>query len=80
MRAELLRRMRARGIVLDGAAYERATPLVDRLLGYEIARYVFGDAAEFSRRLRDDRGVAAAVQFAKGATTQKELLDRAARK
>jgi hypothetical protein len=47
-------------------------------LGYEIARYVFGDQAESGRRLRDDAAVAAAVKFVSGATTQQELLRRAA--
>jgi hypothetical protein len=78
MRAELLRRMRTRGIALDSAVYAASTPLVDRLLGYEIARYVFGEQAESARRLRDDSVVAAAVQFVSGATTQQELLRRAA--
>jgi carboxyl-terminal processing protease len=78
MRAELLRRMRARGIALDDAVYERSSPLIDRLMGYEIARYVFGDQAESARRLRDDVAVAAAVQFVSGAATQQELLRRAA--
>jgi carboxyl-terminal processing protease len=78
MRAELLRRMRSRGITIDSAVYEQSTPLIDRLLGYEIARYVFGDQAESARRLRDDAAVAAAVKFLGGATTQQELLRRAA--
>lgn len=78
MRAELLRRMRTRGITIDSAVYERSTPLIDRVLGYEIARYVFGDQAESARRLHDDTAVAAAAQFVSGATTQQELLRRAA--
>jgi hypothetical protein len=78
MRAELLRRMRARGVTIDTAVYEASSPLLDRLLGYEIARYVFGEQAESARRLRDDAAVAAAVQFVTGATTEQELLRRAA--
>lgn len=77
MRAELLRRMRTRGITVDSAVYEASTSLIDRLLGYEIARYVFGEQAESARRLRDDAVVAAAAQFVSGATTQQELLRRA---
>ena len=38
MRRELLRRMQARGIKVDSATYASASRLVDRLLGYEIAR------------------------------------------
>jgi carboxyl-terminal processing protease len=78
MRGELLRRMRTRGITLDASVSEASTPLLDRLLGYEIARYVFGEQAESARRLRDDAAVAAAVQFVSGAATQQELLRRAA--
>ena len=78
MRTELLRRMRARGITVDSAVVQASVPLIDRLLGYEIARYVFGEQAEAARRLHDDATVAAAVQFASGATTQRELLRWAA--
>lgn len=78
MRAELLARMKARGIAMDPAVYEQSAPLIDRLLGYEIARYVFGEQAESARRLHDDTAVAAAVRFVSGATTQQELLRRAA--
>lgn len=78
MRAELWRRMRARGIILDSATYSAAGGLVDRLLGYEIARYVFGERAEYARRLRDDEMVAATARMIAGARTQAELLARGA--
>jgi carboxyl-terminal processing protease len=78
MRAELLRRMRSRGVQVDSATVERAAPFIDRLLGYEIARYVFGESAEFARRLHDDSQVARAVQFARGAATPADLIRRAA--
>ncbi|HTJ21553.1 MAG TPA: S41 family peptidase [Gemmatimonadaceae bacterium] len=78
MRAELLRRLRARAVQLDSAVFERATPSVDRVLGYEVARYVFGQGAEFARRLHDDAQVARAVQFVRGATSPADLLRRAA--
>jgi carboxyl-terminal processing protease len=77
MRAELLKRMRARGITVDERLYHNAASLIDRALGYEIARYSFGETGEYARRLRDDPMVAHAVNFARGATTQRELLDRA---
>lgn len=77
MRTELLRRMRERGIKVDDAIYASASSLIDRVLGYEIARYVFGEQAVFMRRLRDDAVMAKALVFARGATSQKELLDRA---
>lgn len=77
MRAELLRRMRARGITVDDATYNAAASLIDRVLGYEVARYAFGEQAVFMRRVRDDAVIKQALVFARGATTQKELLDRA---
>jgi carboxyl-terminal processing protease len=77
MRAELFRRMRSRGITLDERIYQSASSLIDRALGYEIARYSFGEAGEYARRLRDDAMVSKAVAFARGATTQQELLKRA---
>jgi carboxyl-terminal processing protease len=80
MRAELRKRMQAHGVTVDDKTYEAATPLIERVLGYEIARYVFGDAAEYARRIKDDPMIARAASFARGATTQRELLDRASRK
>ena len=77
MRSELLRRMQSRGVHVDSVAFQRAAPFIDRLLGYEIARYVFGESAEFARRLHDDAQVAQAVQFVRGAATPADLLRRA---
>jgi carboxyl-terminal processing protease len=78
MRAELQRRMQARGIVVDAPTMDGARSLIDRQLGYEIARDVFGTSAEFARRLRDDPAVARTVPIVAGAATQAELMRRAA--
>jgi carboxyl-terminal processing protease len=78
MRAELWRRMKARGVVMDSTTYAGAAPLIDRVMGYEIARYVFGPDAEFQRRQRDDATLLRALTIVRGATTQSELLKRAA--
>lgn len=77
MRDELRGRLQRRGIHLERAAFERRAAIVDRLLGYEIARYVFGPDAEFTRRLRSDRVISAALELTAGAQTQQELLARA---
>jgi hypothetical protein len=77
MRAELWKRMKARGVSMDSSTYAAAAPLVDRLLGYEIARYVFGSDAEFQRRMRDDATLSRALAIVRGATSQRELLQRA---
>ncbi len=76
MRTELLRRMQARGIKVDPAIYNAASGLIDRQLGSEIARYVFGDATEYSRRLRGDVTVNRALELIAGVTTQQDLLRR----
>jgi carboxyl-terminal processing protease len=78
MRAELLRRMRARGVTVDSMTYAGASSVVDRLLGYEIARYVFGSEAEFARKMRDDIMIERTVQLVTGATSPRDLIDRAA--
>jgi carboxyl-terminal processing protease len=78
MRAQLLRRMQARGIKVDSTIFVNATNLVDRLLGYEIARYSLGDVGEYARRLRDDPVVGRAREIVAGAKTQAELLERGA--
>jgi len=78
MREELWRRMAARGVAMDRAVFDAAAPLVDRLLTYEIARFVFGPDAEFARRARHDETVQTAVQLASGARSQAEVLTRAA--
>ncbi len=70
--------MAARGVAMDRAVYDAAAPLVDRLLTYEIARFVFGPDAEFARRARYDEAVRTALQIASGARSQEEVLTRAA--
>jgi carboxyl-terminal processing protease len=78
MRAELLRRMRARGVTVDSVAYVAASSVIDRLLGYEITRYAFGPEAEFIRKMRDDAMVNRTLQLVAGAKSPQELIDRAA--
>jgi carboxyl-terminal processing protease len=78
MRDELWRRMGGRGITMPRATYDSASSLVDRLLSYEVARYVFGTQAEFRRVARDDETVAVALDLLSGEPTQAEVLRRAA--
>jgi carboxyl-terminal processing protease len=74
MRAEVLRRMRVKGVTVSDEVYNKAATLVDEQLGYEIARYVFGRPAEFRRRSRDDRQMEVALDLLHRAQTPKELL------
>lgn len=77
MRAELHRRMTTRGITMTPTAYESHAAVVDRLLGVEIARYLFGQDAEFLRGARGDLVVAEALTLLVGTPTHAELLRRA---
>jgi carboxyl-terminal processing protease len=77
MRAEVLRRMRVKGVQLGDDVFAKAQPLVDDQLGYEIARYVFGRPAEFRRRSKDDNQMQVALDLLHRAQTPKELLSLA---
>jgi carboxyl-terminal processing protease len=77
MRAEVLKRMRAKGVQVSDSIFVKAAPLVDEQLGYEIARYVFGRPAEFRRRAKDDRQMQTALDLLHKAQTPKDLLSLA---
>ena len=78
MLESLYGRMKERGVAMDRATYEGATPLVSRQLAYETARYAFGADAEFRRRAADDAAINSALALASGVATQKDLFARAA--
>jgi hypothetical protein len=50
---------------------------VSRLIGFEIARYVFGPDAEFRRRAAADKVLQKAQELAHGAKSEQDLLRRA---
>jgi len=77
MREEIWNRMRARGIDIPRSLFDEAQSVVDRQLAYEIARYVFGSDAEFRRRAGQDKILQKALQLARGAHSEQELLKRA---
>ncbi|MGK2963811.1 MAG: S41 family peptidase [Gemmatimonadaceae bacterium] len=74
---EVWTRMVARGVVMDRSIYDQYSGVVSQLLAYDIARYVFGPEAEFKRRVASDRPIKTALEIATGATTQRELLQKA---
>jgi carboxyl-terminal processing protease len=78
MRETFRQLLERRGITISRAEYEAATPLVTRLLTYEIARYVFGVQSELRRRLEEDRVVNAARELLSGDVTQRTVFERAA--
>jgi carboxyl-terminal processing protease len=77
MRAELLRRLVDRQVVIDSATVRTAGFVLDRMLGAQIARYVFGNEAEFRRQLDVDPVVKRAVEMLSNASSQKEAIERA---
>src|SRR6266550_483653 len=55
MRDEVWNRMKSRGIDIPRSVYDDAESLVSRVIGFDIARYVFGGDAEFRRRASVDK-------------------------
>ncbi len=77
MRSALLIGMRQRGAVLADSAFESNSDVVNRLIGYEATRYVFGRDAEFARRTADDPVMQRALALLLNAPGREELLVRA---
>ena len=78
MRDDFWKLARERGVSIDEAQQDSSARAVDDLLGFEIARFVFGSEAAFQRQVKDDRVIAAALELANGASSEKDLLSRAA--
>ena len=79
MRDELYRRLQARGVVVERAVYDSANTLVNRALGGQITRFVFGTKAEYARTLREDADLAKARELLRGVSTPAELVQRTRR-
>jgi carboxyl-terminal processing protease len=77
LRQSLWEHVAAKGIKLDRVHFDSASTVIDRLLGFEIARYALGPDAEFKRQLNDDRVIAAALELTSGAQVENDLLRRA---
>jgi carboxyl-terminal processing protease len=77
MRDEVWNRMKQRGIDIPRSVFDEGEPLVTRLIGYDIARYVFGSEAEFRRRASTDKALQRALQMAHGSRSESDLLRKA---
>jgi carboxyl-terminal processing protease len=77
MREEVWKRMKERGIDVPRTAYDGAEPLVSRMIGFDIARYAFGSDAEFRRRAAIDKPLQKALDLARGAKSERDLLRKA---
>jgi hypothetical protein len=69
--------MKQRGIDIPRSVFDEGEPLVARLIGYDIARYVFGGEAEFRRRASVDKALQRALQLARGSRSESDLLRKA---
>jgi carboxyl-terminal processing protease len=74
MRQEVYEQLKANGVTVDSAVFKSASRLIDLQLGSEIARYVFGTAAEFRRNARNDQQLQSAIALLRKADTPKGLL------
>jgi len=77
MRLELRRRLSERGVTVDSATYAGAADVLDRLIGSQVARFAFGERAEFERSMKNDPTIAAALRLSEGAMSQNEMFTRA---
>ena len=71
--------LQGRGILVERAVFDSAQTLVNRALGGQITRFVFGTQAEFARTLREDADLAKARELLRGAATPADLVQRAKR-
>jgi carboxyl-terminal processing protease len=74
MRAELLRRLRQKGVTISDGIWGGVTKLIDEQFAYEVAHYTFGKVAEFRRRVGDDVQVQRALELLQQARTPRELI------
>lgn len=74
MREEVWQRMKARGVDIPRTVYDDAEPLVSRVIAFDVARYVFGSEAEFRRRASVDKALQKALELARGAKSENDLL------
>ena len=77
MRDEVWNRMKARGIDVPRSVYDDAAPVVSRLIALDVSRYIFGSEAEFRRRASTDSVLNKALEIARGAKSEQDLLRRA---
>ena len=77
MREEVRQRLVARGVTVADSTFDAGERILDQQLGYEIARYQFGQEGEERRRVREDTQVREAVALLRTAATPQALLGMA---
>jgi len=78
MVAEVIRRLRPRGITVPDSVLPGARAVITQDLGFEISRYVFGRPAEVRRQREEDRQVRAALALVRRAKSPQDLVALAA--
>jgi carboxyl-terminal processing protease len=77
MRAEVQRRLRERGVTVPDSVYTGGERIVDAQLGYEVARYLFGPAAERRRRVSEDEQIRRSLELLRNSNSPRALLGMA---
>lgn len=73
-REEFLRRLQAKGLVVDRKDYDASARYIDRLLEQRVARFAMGDSAAKRRDLTYDAPLRKAIELLDKGSTQKELF------
>lgn len=74
---EVWKRMVARGIDIPRGVFDEGSAGVSEMLGYEIARFVFGPESEFRRRAARDAPITRALKLLAGNPSPEHILKRA---
>ncbi len=77
IRERFLGLLRQRGVDLDRATLDATWPFIERQLGSQTARFVFGRAGEVRRSAQDEPVLSSAVRLAARARTPTELFQLA---
>lgn len=77
MRAKLLQRLQGEGIAVSPRTFADASAAVDRELGEEIARQMFGEIGVFEYRARADRQLQRALDLLRQADTPRRAIELA---
>jgi hypothetical protein len=70
----LLRRLQAKGVLVERKDYDASSRYVDRLLEQRVARFAFGDSTAKRRDLPYDAPLRKAIDLLDKGTSQKELF------
>lgn len=77
MVAELLHRVRERGVEMPDSIWAPAHDFIAQQLGFEVLRFVFGRTAELERRASKDLQILRAIELLQQTNSQEDLFARA---